>query len=171
MIKRYWPAALALLLLFAVHLHPAYALRVEGERLDGLYSGAQIRQAREAALEAAEEILDGKAALPALRTSFRLRIRRPDGETAALTDALLRATDAVSSADAVWINGSALGCVEDGKSLLALLRQTIRGDMPAEAAVGKLGGKLQIHGVYTHAGAERGEAEMLTEILAAAPVF
>lgn len=171
MIRNYRPAALALLLLFAVHLRPVYRVSVGDERLSGLYSDAQIRQAREAARETAEELLPGEAALPAPRTALRLRLGRPTGDTAALSDALLRAAESVTLADAVWINGCALGTVSDGEALLEQLREAIRGGMPAGAAVGNLGGQLKVRPVYTRAGSERESADMLADILAAAPVF
>ena len=75
------------------------------------------------------------------------------------------------SADAVRINGTALGTVANGERLLSELRRTIRGDMPADAAVGNLGGRLQIYPVYTRSGLERSAEDMLADILAAAPAF
>ena len=171
MLRSYRPALLALLLLFAVHLRPVYRVRVEGAALPGLYSRAQIRQACEAAREAAEELLPDEAALPTPRASLRLRLRRPDGETAALSDALLRTVDAIVTADAVRVNGTELGAVADGAGLLALLQETIRSGMPPGATVGNLSGQLQIRTVYTRAGLERDSAELLASILTAAPAF
>lgn len=171
MIRSYRPILLALLLLFAVHLRPGYRVSVAGERLAGRYSRAQIRTACEAAAQAAEELTPGEAALPRLRVSLRLGLRRPGGETAALTDALLRAAGGITKADAVRVNGDTLGTVKDGASLLQDLRETIRSGMPAGAIVGNLSGRLQIRPVYTREGLSHENADMLASILAAAPVF
>ncbi|MBR4548452.1 MAG: hypothetical protein IKO83_00865 [Oscillospiraceae bacterium] len=171
MLKSYRAALIALLLLLLVHLQPVYRVCVDGQWLTGLYTGGQIRLANEAAEAAADELLPGEAALPVLRKSLRVRLRRPAGNTAVLSDALLLSLGEVRSADAVSVNGAALGSVADGEALLDALRLTIRSDMPVGAAVGNLGGRLQVFPVYTRAGLERSKADMLAEILAAAPVF
>lgn len=171
MIRSYRAALLALLLLFAAHLRPCCRVSVEGERLTGRYSLTQVRAACEAASQAAEELLPGEAILPRPRTALRLSLRCPDGETAALTDALLRRVEGVTEADMVRVNGGSLGTVADGSALLEELRETIRSGMPAGAVVGKLSGRLQIHPVYTREGFPRESADMLASILEAAPAF
>ena len=171
MIQSYRPVLLALLLLFAVHLRPGYRVSVGEERLAGYYSRAQIRSAFEAAAQAAEELTPEEAALPRPHASLRLGLRRPVGETAALSDALLRTLRGVTEADAVCVNGDTLGTVPDGAALLEALRESIRSGMPAGAMVGNLSGRLQIRPVYTREGFPLENTDMLASILSAAPVF
>ncbi len=171
MIRYYRPAALALLLFFAVQLRPVYRVSIGSERIPGFFSASQVRQAQEAAREAAEELLPREAVTPVPRVSLRLRLRRSDGDTGALTDALLRGDERVVLADAVRVNGTPLGTVTDGEALLEQLREMIRSGMPAGAAVGELGGRLQIRRVYTRSGSEREYEDVLADILRAAPVF
>lgn len=162
---------LALLMLFAVHLHPVYRVTAGTERLAGLYTASQIRVAREAAQAAAEELLGGGAALPPLRRSLRLRLLSANGQTPLITDALLRGTEGVVSADAVLVNGRQLGTVADGKTLVDALQQTIRDRLPAGAVAGNLSGRLQIGRVYSREGLQSENTDMLARILDAAPVF
>ena len=169
--QRYFRSALAILLLFAVHLHPVCLVTVDGQRVEGCYSPSRVRDALRCAEAAAEELTTGESVLPPLRRSFRLRLRAPDGSAAPLTDALLQATEGVTQADGVSVNGQALGTVADGQAMLAQLQAAIRRDMPETAAVGNLSGRLAIHPVYTRAGCESGSWDMILRITALAPVF
>ena len=165
------PVLFALLLLAAVHLQPVYRVSVEGECIAGLFSRDQILEARQTAHEAAEELAVGEAALSVPNVSLRLGLRRPDGDTAALVEALLRTEEAILSGDAVRINGIGLGTVADGEALLEQLRQTIRSGTPSGASVGRLGGTLEIVPVYTRADRLSENGDVLARILAMAPVF
>ncbi len=171
MFRKVIGAALVLLLLPAVHLHPAYRVRVEGMPLPGLYSAAQLRQGQEAARAAAEELLPGPASLPKPSRSLRLCFSHGSGSPALLSDALLLATEGVALEAGVSVNGIFLGTAADGSALLEQLRETIRRDMPEGAAVGNLGGQLRIRPVYTRPGHELGNWDLILRITDLAPVF
>ena len=93
------------------------------------------------------------------------------GEIAVLTDALLRAVDGVAVTAGVRVNGVPVGTVEDGTGMLELLRGQIRGEMPEGAAVGNLGGRLQVFPVYSRLELAESNEEMIRRITALAPVF
>lgn len=164
-------AGLMLLLLAAAHLRPVYRVTVAGETLPGRYSLRQTEQYAALARETAEEILEGDAALPAMRRSLRLSFRAPDGDGALLADALLRSAPGVEIADEVRINGVRLGTVEDGFSLCEGLNRCIRWQMPTAAVSGHISGKLEIHRVYTRAGQNTPEDDMILLITGMAPVI
>ena len=161
----------ALLLLFAASLHPVYRISVDGQPVPGFFSPAQLRAAETAARDTAEELSRGEAALPEARLRYTLRLRPADGEPAVLTDALLRAVDGIAVTDSVRVNGVPLGTVEDGNEMLELLRREIRSGMPEGAAVGNLGGRLQVFPVYSRPELAEDKEEMVRRITALAPVF
>lgn len=169
--QRYSRIIWAVVLLFAVHLHPACLVTLDGQRVAGCYSPARVREALRCAEAAAEELTAGDGRLPTLRRSYRLRLRAPDGSAAALADALLQAAEGVVRADGVRVNGQALGTVKDGQAMLEQLQATIRSDMPEGAAVGNISGRLEIRPVYTRSGCETGSWDMILRITALAPVF
>lgn len=162
---------LAVLFLFVVHLHPAYRVTVDGERLPGLYSSSQLRAGLSAARAAADEIVPNEAALPAVRVKQRFRLRPADGDSKALADALLRQTPGVVSADGVWLNGVSIGSVEKGSALLEQLYHLIREGCPAGARVGNLSGSLRIREVYSRPGQQIPCESMLSLVTELAPVF
>lgn len=161
----------ALFLLFASSLHPVYRITVAGQPIPGGFSPVQLRAAEAAARDTAEELLCGEAALPEAQARYTLRLRPADGELAVLTDALLRAVDGVAVTDSVRVNGVPLGTVADGNEMLELLRRQIRSGMPEGAAVGNLGGRLQVFPVYSRPELADGSEEMVGRITALAPVF
>ena len=169
--RNYIRVLLALLLLGAVHLRPVCRVTVDGQPLEGFYAPGQLRAATEAARETAEELLAAETELPVLHAAYRLHLHPADGSTEALTDALLRMTPGVTVADSVRVNGIPLGTVADGSAMLEQLRDTIRSDMPDGAAVGNLGGRLQVFPVYSRAGHECGSWDMILNIMSLAPVF
>lgn len=160
-----------LLLLFVSSLHPVYRITVADRPIPGSFSPAQLRAAEAAARDAAEELSRGEAALPEARIRHTLRLRPADGEIAVLTDALLRAVDGVAVTAGVRVNGVPLGTVEDGTGMLELLRGQIRSEMPEGAAVGNLGGRLQVFPVYSRLELAESNEEMIRRITALAPVF
>ena len=158
-------------LFFTTYLQPVYRVTAGGERVPGLYSPAALREGINTARAAAEELSDSPAALPTIETRKLLRITPAQGLASTLSDALLRKTDTAVCADSVAVNGVPLGAVADGAALLESLRAEIRDGMPAGAAVGNLGGTLQIRPVYTRPDRVFSEADMLARISLLAPVF
>ena len=163
--------ALALVLLLSANLRPCYALTIGGERLEGLYSPSQLRQCREQARGAAEELLSGPAELPVPEKHLRLRFETARGDETALTRALLLSTPGLRMADEVYINGTRLGTVEDGKLLFEKLRQSIQNQMPNAATVGNLSGRLQTLRVISREGTQTNYDDMILLITGMAPVI
>ena len=168
--KRWLLLGLGLLMLLGANLRPAYRVSVGGERLPGLYTLREVLDCTETAQAAAEEILDNSAPPPALRRSFRLSLRAADGDPVLLTDALLRATRGVTVSDAVIVNGTRIGTVEDGDSLCAALRNFIENQMPMAAVSGNIGGKLELQRVYTREGCDTPYRDMVLLVTGMAPV-
>lgn len=158
-------------LFFAAFLQPVYRVTAGGERVPGLYSPAALREGLSAARAAAEELSDTPAALPRVETRKLLRLTPGRGLASTLSDALLQRTGSAVCADGVALNGVPLGAVADGAALLESLRAQIRDGMPAGAAVGNLGGTLQIRPVYTRPDRVFSETDMLARISLLAPVF
>ena len=161
---------LALLGLVAAHVQPLYRLSLNGRTLEGLYSAADIRQAWQAASAAAEELLPEALARPRLQRQLRLSLRDGDGDPAALTDALILAYPGITLADGVFVNGVRLGTVADGRQLTAQLRQFILDRMPNAAVFGNISGRLEIRPVYSRAGHETADQDMILLISGMAPV-
>ena len=161
----------SLLTLFAVHLHPLYRLQVDGAALPGLYSPEEIRRARDIAAAATEELTGGEASAFPLSARLQLSLRPGSGDLAALTDALILSGPEVVLADGVFVNGTRLGTVEDGRMLRELLRQDIINQMPNAAVFGNISGQLEIRPVYSCAGKETNYADMILLISGMAPVI
>ncbi len=161
---------LALGLLLASHLRPCYRVSVEGQTLPGCYSPRQTAACLSLARETAEEILGDAAAVPGAELQLCLRLSRPDGDEALLTDALLRSTPGLAVADEVWVNGTRLGTVEDGEALELALTRAIRWQMPTAAVSGSISGRLELRRVYTRAGGSTPYGDMILLITGMAPV-
>ncbi len=170
-LRRWLPLALGLALLAAANLRPAYRVRVSGEALPELYSLRQTETCMAAARAAAEEILLEESGEPRLERRFCLCLGRPSGSEAALTDALLRSVPGIGVSDAVWVNGTRLGTVADGERLCALLRASILGQMPHAAVSGSISGQLSLERVYTRAGQDTPDRDMVLLITGMAPVI
>ena len=163
---------LTLALLFAVgaHLRPQWEYEVAGERLApvGLRASAL---AEEAAGEAAEEILQGRALPPEFRRRLRLSFRRPAGDGRLLADALLRATGGVVRRDEVRVDGIRLGWVADGGAFRETLRDYIANTLPTWASGGVITRELAIRPLYTREGYLTAPGDMLLLVTGMAPVF
>ena len=162
--------ALVLTLTVAAHLRPVYRVTVAGKTLPGLYSPLPTTRCVSLARETAEELLAGGAKEPELGLRLRLTLRRADGNEALLTDALLRATEGIAVSDQVSVNGTCLGTVEDGYRLCEELRRSIRMQMPLAAVSGNISGKLELRRVYTRAGKDTPNSDMILLITGMAPV-
>lgn len=162
---------LALGLTLFSHLRPAYRISVQGEELPGRYSLHQAKAGETQAREIAEEILSGAEALPATEKRLCLTLHRADGDPEALTEALLRYTEGIRTAEEVRVNGIRLGTVEDGESLQRALQRSIRGQMPLAAVSGGISGRLELQKVYTREGACTPDSDMVLLITGVAPVI
>ncbi len=168
--KRWLLLGLALLAVLAANLRPAYRVSVNGERLPGVYSLRETERCARTARAAAEEILDNSAPSPEMRRRFALGFGAPCGDTALLTDALLRSVKGIAVSDEVIVNGTRLGTVEDGDYLRAALAYYIDGQMPTAAVSGNISGRLELRRVYTRAGGDTPYRDMVLLITGMAPV-
>ena len=161
---------LCILVLLASNLRPSYRVTVAGTMLPGRYSFRQTEDCAAAARETAEEILAGEAPQPSMHRSLRLSLRSADGDSAALTDALLCSVRGIRVSDAVWVNGTRLGTVSDGEALCEALRGSILGQMPHAAVSGNISGRLELQRVYTRSGSDTPIDDMVLLITGMAPV-
>ena len=168
--RRFLLLSLILLLTFCSHLRPGYRVQVAGQALPGRYRSAQLSAALAAARETAQELLGAEDALPEVDKRLCLSLSAPDGDPSLLTDALLRASPGVTLSDEVWVNGTRLGTVSDGQSLRRALQRSIRDQMPLAAVSGNISGQLELRRVYTRAGRDTPEKDMVLLITGMAPV-
>ena len=164
---------LTLALVFAVcaHLRPCCDFKVEGRLIRSGCTPAAARMAKDAALVAAEEILPGKAVLPAakMRLSFSLKGGRAYAPT--LSDGLLRSTPGVLAGDGVYLDGQKLGCVAEGRELRRAMADYIENTLPTWASSGSVGGYLELRGQYTRAEFEVTPEDMIMLITGLKPVM
>ena len=161
---------LVLLLTLFSHLRPSYRVWVAGQALPGRYRPAQLSAALAAAREMAQELLGSEDALPEPEKRLCLSLFAPDGDPALLSDALLRASPGITLSDEVWVNGTRLGTVSNGTSLQRALQRSIRDQMPLAAVSGNISGQLELRRVYTRAGQDTPEKDMILLITGMAPV-
>ncbi len=168
--RRFLLLLLILLLTLSSHLRPSYRVWVAGQALPGRYRSGQLSAALTAARETAQELLGSEDGLPEVQKRLCLSLSLPDGDPAQLTDALLRASPGVTLSDEVWVNGTRLGTVSSGQSLQRALQRSIRDQMPLAAVSGNISGRLEFKRVYTRAGHDTPEKDMLLLITGMAPV-
>lgn len=161
---------LILLLTLFSHLRPSYRVWVAGQALPGRYRPAQLSAALSAARETAQELLGTEDGLPEPEKRLCLSLVAPDGDPALLSDALLRASPGITLSDEVWVNGTRLGTVSNGTSLQRALQRSIRDQMPLAAVSGNISGQLELRRVYTRAGQDTSEKDMILLITGMAPV-
>ena len=164
---------LTLALMFAVcsHLRPHCDFTVEGGHVKTGCTIQAAKNAKAAALAAAEEILPGKVTLPEAKTRLHFSLRVGADTAPVLSDALLRATPGVLSGDGVFLDGKALGTVADGKALRRELREYIDNTLPSWANSGSVGGYLELRGQYTRAALEVPPEDMIMLITGLSPVM
>ena len=169
--KRWGILALGLLMLLTANLRPVYRVTVDGQALPGCYTREEIRTCAETVRETAEEILQNSTEAPQMQRKVLLTLRRADGDCTVLTDALLRSVRGVAVSDGVYVNGVRLGTVADGELFCAKLRDAIRNQMPNAAVSGNISGKLQIQRIYTRAGQDTPDEDMVLLVTGVAPVI
>lgn len=164
---------LALALIFAVcsHLRPRCDFIVEGRLIKTGCTVAAARMAREAALMTAEEILPGKAALPAAKLRLGFSLKGGKISAPALSDAMLRATPGVLAGEGVYLDGQRLGCVAEGRELRQEIAEYIENTLPSWANAGSIGGYLELRRQYTRGAYEVSTDDMIMLITGLKPVM
>ncbi len=142
---------LSLVLMAAANLHIGYAVTVGGETLTGVYSPGTLSLGEYVAACAAEEITAGEVQTPVYAQHLRLSLALPRGESAALTDALLRATPGVAEGCAVRADGETLGFAESGSVYLERLHRRLYSALPQGMTTARLDAVLEMTRLYTRA--------------------
>ena len=164
---------LTLALTFAVcsHLRPSCDFTVDGRQVKTDCSLQAAREARAAALAAAEEILPGKARLPEAKRQLHFSLKGGKDTAPALADALLRSTGGIMAGDGVYLDGQKLGTVADGRALRLRLREHINNTLPTWASSGSVKGYLELRGQYSRAAFEVSQEDMILLITGISPVM
>ena len=171
MIRKTLALTAALLLVLGAHLRPICDYEIAGKRQGLALSPEAGRMAMEAARAAAEEILPGPAALPAVRRHVRLRLRSPERDAGLLSDAVLRATPGVTVSRAVYVGGHLLGAVAEEEDFRARLQRYIENTLPTWACGGALSRELVLRTQYSRAGRETEPEDMLLLVTGKVPVL
>ena len=88
--KKLIMGTIALAMLLMSNMELCCRLTVNGRELEGLYSLSDADRSEAVAALAAEEILSGPAVMPQVERSYRFSLMRPQGDSQALTDWVLR---------------------------------------------------------------------------------
>lgn len=160
-------------LLFALGSNMDLCCRVwvNGCEMPGLYSPFAVDKSRTVASAAAEEIVSGPAASPAVSQRLALSLRPAEGDGRVLSDAALRSVTGVKLAQGVFINGVFLGCVADGPELFSRLRGFIESQMPSAAVFGNISGEVKVRPIYSRTNQEVDYEDMVLLISGMAPVI
>lgn len=169
--RRVWLLSAALLGLLAVNLHVSCAVGFGGEPPGGRYSPAAVRRGMEAAGAAAEEILPGEGAPAAPQLRLSLSLAPPEGGSAAVADASLRATPGVTVLDGVFLDRQQLGAVSSGARFAGRVQAWLYDSMPRTAREAGFVEILTLRPLYAREGAERDPGELLRELTATAQVW
>ena len=161
----------ALLLVLSANLNICWKVSVGNMLLPGFYSSSQLRKSSRLASAAAEEISSGESTVPECAKKLHLSFHPPCGDCRTLSGALLENSSGVALSDGVFVNGTALGTVQDGSVLYDELRSYIRNQMPNAAVFGSISGRMQIRPVYSRPGHETGYNDMVLLVSGMAPVF
>lgn len=160
-------------LLFALGSNMDLCCRVwvNGCEMPGLYSPFAVDKSRTVASAAAEEIVSGPAASPAVSRRLALSLHPAEGDGRVLSDAALRSVTGVKLAQGVFINGVFLGCVADGPDLFSRLRGFIESQMPSAAVFGNISGEVKVRPIYSRTNQEVDYEDMVLLISGMAPVI
>lgn len=116
-IKKILLSVIAAAVLLGANVRVVYAARVDGEELDGTFTGRQLAESNRCAAAAAEEIARAEPDAPELTRHARLTLKSPDGDTATLIDACLERTGGVQAAWLVTVGGERAGVITDPTAL------------------------------------------------------
>lgn len=161
----------SLALLLAANLNVCWKVKISGRDVYGLYSPAQFKACKNAAISAADEICRGEPQIPEFKRSFRVSFLPPSGKEKLLTDRMILSVPGISLSDEVYVDGERMGTVRDGNVLYNELRSYIKNQMPNKAVFGSISGEVTIKPVYSPSGSETGYSDMVLLISGAAPVF
>ena len=125
MCKKIVLSAVAALLMAAANLNLCCSVLVNGREVPGFYSPTRADICEGTAYEAACELLPDTPELPLVQRHYSLRLRAPESDGAALTDAILRRIDGLGVYYAVFVNGDEMGLVEDDDRMKAMLRSNL----------------------------------------------
>lgn len=160
----------ALALAFCSHLRPVCDFSLAGKELDCGCSPAAAKQAQEAALAAAEEILPGKAELPRAKTRLQLTLGKRADKAPALTDALLKNTEGVMAGCRVYHRAVFLGTVESREGFKAELDRYIENTLPSWAESGHVS-SLGYKNCYTRSAYKLSDRDMIMLVTGLSPVM
>ena len=166
--RKLWAVTAALLGVLLVNLHVCCAVGFDGAPPEGSYSPAAVRRGMAAAEAAAEEILprEGEAAAP--RLWFTLSLSPPEGESRAVADASLRATEGVAVLDGVFLGARQLGVVSNGARFAGRLQAWLYDGMPRGARSAGFCEAPELRPVYAREGAAQDAGELLDAVAAMA---
>lgn len=170
-IKKAIILTLALGLTVCAHLRPVCRHSLGDELVDSGCSITAAKRAEEAARAAAEEILPGRAYMPAPRRHISLTLRAPVDTAPELCDALLRNTAGIMAGDALYAGGQRLGAVADGEELKQAIDVYIKNTLPTWASSGFVNMGMELRPVYTRAEWEIAPDDMVMLITGLSPVM
>ena len=154
-----------------VNLRPCCTLSVNGRALEGEYSPGAVTRGSYVAALAADEIVQGRASYPYVKSRVSLCFGRPEGETKTLTDELLKSTPGVEKNEAVYVDGERMGSVSDGAELRERLNLFIINQLPTWAVSGRISGNLELCPQYSRVGQTTNTDDMVLLISGMAPVY
>lgn len=128
--------SLALALSFCSHLRPVWDITVEGRPIDCRCSPAGAKKAQQAALAAAEEILQGSAEPADFSCRVHLSLRPGADLCPALCDALLKAQPGIAAGSCVYVGECCLGAVAEAKAFQRSFSRYIENTLPTWAKGG-----------------------------------
>ena len=158
--KRVIAMLAAALLLFAANINVCCRVFVDGYCDGELYTYSAADRAERAASAAAEEIVRGSAAMPAVTRRCVLSLRPPRGQTAVLSDEILSRVRGVEKLYAVRADRRYFGVVDDRDRLEERLRANLYSSMPSAAVRARYSAQIEIEPVYGRAGSGCDSGEM-----------
>ena len=105
-----------------------------------------------------------------MQRHYSLRLRAPESDGAALTDAILRRIDGLGVYYAVFVNGDEMGLVEDDDRMKAMLRSNLYYQIPNSAIYASYHGEIDIRAVYAPDGMTTPYDDMVLLVRGRAPI-
>ena len=105
-----------------------------------------------------------------MQRRYSLRLRAPESDGAALTDAILRRIDGLGVYYAVFVNGDEMGLVEDDDRMKAMLRSNLYYQIPNSAIYASYHGEIDIRAVYAPDGMTTPYDDMVLLVRGRAPI-
>ncbi len=171
LIKKLCLSGLSAIMLLVLSLNPVYSVTVSGRKLDGQWSRETASAAVYTAQAAADEISQGKSALPEYELKLHLSFSQPEGKQTALARALLDETEGVKNVWRVLLDGEIIGIVSDPSVLMEAVEICIASEARPDAAYAALDRELTLEQVYTSEGNESDLMELMAYIRSATQVM